>query len=234
MQKIFDKIKSVYYSNNLPKYCLWLFFGFGLMVATIYTIYRLVFSVEISFEVAPRDAEVLLNGKKITLESNRATRRVRPSEYKIEIKRDEFYNFEKTYNAKFGEKIQVLIALEEINPDGDYYQNNPDEGSIWQKQADAEFAADQKTFFEKYPIGKILPKKISKYTENYGEYIEYRLDYKAPNLEKDEKMNIIITETDYECNNKDDAIKYIKDQGYNPDDYTIEYRCKATTSVKAQ
>lgn len=77
----------------------------------------------------------------------------------------------------------------------------------------------QKLFIDN-PILNQLPIKVSRYSDNYSTYINYTIDYKI----NDEETDFTITITDYTGGNRENALNEIRKRGYNPSDYTIEYK----------
>lgn len=74
--------------------------------------------------------------------------------------------------------------------------------------------------YDKYPIIYQLPINISYYGSNYSGYTNYVISYKAD----DDYKNIKLIITDYTGGNRENALNEIRKRGYNPSDYTIEYK----------
>lgn len=74
--------------------------------------------------------------------------------------------------------------------------------------------------YDKYPIISQLPINISYYGSNYSGYTNYVISYEAD----DDYKNIKLIITDYTGGNRENALNEIRKRGYNPSDYTIEYK----------
>lgn len=73
--------------------------------------------------------------------------------------------------------------------------------------------------YAKYPILNSLPLDISYYNDNYSVFTHYNINYKTNTDYTD--LHLIITE--YTAHSKELALAKIRELGYNPDDYKIEY-----------
>lgn len=73
-----------------------------------------------------------------------------------------------------------------------------------------------------YPIMKDLPIKIDYFAGGYGKQTRYDIEGDLNTYENGENTFKIII-TDYSGGNYEAALTRIRDLGYNPDDYTIEY-----------
>lgn len=70
---------------------------------------------------------------------------------------------------------------------------------------------------EKNPIINSLPIDVEYYSNNYNSYTKYLITY------SENSDNIVINIEDYTGNNYEKALQSIKDRGYNPEDYHINY-----------
>lgn len=72
----------------------------------------------------------------------------------------------------------------------------------------------------KFPITSALPIEVDEYSDNYSKHINYTITYTS----NFDTLSITITITDLSGGNYDSALKKISSLGYNPADYTIEYK----------
>ena len=72
----------------------------------------------------------------------------------------------------------------------------------------------------KFPIISYLPETVEYYSDNYSSYTKYRIAY----LLLDDNSRIVLTITDYTGGNQEKALEKIKELGFNPNDYEIEYK----------
>lgn len=72
----------------------------------------------------------------------------------------------------------------------------------------------------KFPITTKLPLTVSEYSNNYTKYVNYYIGYTI----SDDHDEIVIDIKDYIGNGREDALQKIRDLGYDPDDYEIDYK----------
>lgn len=80
-----------------------------------------------------------------------------------------------------------------------------------------------------YPIVYDLPLEVSEYNNNYTVYTHYTITY---NIEKDNKIIVYIT--DYTGGNHQNALKKIRELGYTPDLYNIQYIDQSSEEIPAR
>lgn len=80
-----------------------------------------------------------------------------------------------------------------------------------------------------YPIVYDLPIEVSEYNSNYTVYTHYTITY---NIEDDNKIIVYIT--DYTGGNYQNALKKIRDLGYAPDLYNIQYIDQSNEEIPAR
>lgn len=201
-----------------------LVFSSGLLIASIWVIYRLLFSVEIEILVAPASSTIQLNGKNY----KNGEHRLRPGDYKVKIEKDGFQNYETDFTAKANSKVEIGIILRELDSNGTFYRDNPSDASIAQAIGDRNFERDIDKAAKENPIGRIAP--YGKKTGAAQQVDYWRLDIKWT----DGKLDYLIVSSKFACGSKEikesiknDALKYIRDNGFNPEDYKVHYdlRC---------
>lgn len=173
--------------------------------------------------VAPTDSTILLNGRPY----QNGEYDIRPGEYKIEIKKDGFETKTIDFNlTKDGFKRIYTYLLPE-NKSFSYYDSSEHSNDFYTLEQIAKFDNDQKlkdyiTSREKrLSIISILPLVFSQYTNHYKDYTEYAVDLNA-SVENCPKI-LCLKIVDVNGNNEQNALNLIKEKGYNPDDYEIEY-----------
>ena len=68
------------------------------------------------------------------------------------------------------------------------------------------------------PLLNVLPINVEYYIQN-KQYVHYQISF---SITTPEQVTILIN--DYTGGNHDAALERIRTEGYNPDDYSIEYR----------
>lgn len=81
---------------------------------------------------------------------------------------------------------------------------------------------EEEEFYTKYPLATKLPIRIEYYKDGHGEYIKYNIFTKIENTEKGETFSVLIE--DYTGGNYNAALDRIRNLGFNPDDYKIDYK----------
>lgn len=81
-----------------------------------------------------------------------------------------------------------------------------------------------KKYGEKYPVIKVLPIIYAKYSNDYSEYTEFRIDGGVFQECNNKEFCIVIT--DITGGNYEDALSKIREAGYNPESYEIKYKKK--------
>lgn len=162
----------------------------------------------IELSVFPGDATITIDDSTM----KPGTRYLSPGTYIVEAKRDGFEDYSKTLVI---EKVKQEVAI--------ILTANSEEALEWAKENDKEYekvfakaqeaaAETGKTFNERNPIAKDLPYKTFFYS------VGYRMD---PN---DPSGNSIIIEIDAPEGYRQAAIYRIRQLGYDPTDFTINFR----------
>ncbi|MCL1929535.1 PEGA domain-containing protein [Candidatus Saccharibacteria bacterium] len=165
--------------------------------------------------VTPSDASIMVGD----VHYKNGTHNIKPGEYKVQITREGFDHYEGILAVESGEVTKLYVLLEQSDGGIDYYETHPDEAMIANTIGGYEASQRQTEALEKHPIFSILPYYCTKYEDNYAVYYEYKLYYKMTGDDRD----IIIMIDDAAGNGREDALQYIRDNGFNPDDYQIEY-----------
>ena len=160
--------------------------------------------------VAPSSARVVVGGE----EYINGEYEVAPGEYDYSVKEDGFETFTGTVLVENNHKSLVLACLQPLAGNEYYYENNADERQICQSVGELRSAAvwDQNTLMD----------VIFKYTPYHNHEEGYYVD---PYL--DEDGNVIVELTFKDCSQteavlEERAYAWMREQGFNPVDYTFE------------
>lgn len=77
-------------------------------------------------------------------------------------------------------------------------------------------------FDKKYPLLAKLPIRVEYYVNGYGAYIKYNIFAKIEGSANDQSFSVLIE--DYTGGNYDAALDRIRNLGFKPEDYKIEYK----------
>ncbi len=180
------------------------------------------YSATLSTTIAPSFAKLTIDGKEYPPNTEL---HLKPTQTKAIITADSFQTQEININLQKDETTKIALYLIPNNGDLSWYQEHPAEQELFQIVGGIEANADANNFIEEYPITKILPYQYANVVNNTP--VNYRIDIgKFDNC----KTNFCIKITDYNSNAYDHAIKYISDNGFNPDDYEITYEQKSPWS----
>lgn len=83
-------------------------------------------------------------------------------------------------------------------------------------------------FNKEYPLAAKLPIDIEYYTDGHGAYVHYTITSSAQNNPNNNTNNYAVLITDYTGDNYDAALDRIRNLGFKPEDYKIEYKDLST------
>lgn len=78
------------------------------------------------------------------------------------------------------------------------------------------------SFDKKYPISTKLPIRIEYYVDGYGAHVKYNIYSHLTGEGENESFSVLIE--DYTGGNYEPALERIRNLGFNPNDYEIEYK----------
>lgn len=162
----------------------------------------------VEIEVAPISSSLKANDQKI----NAGTVKLKPGKYTITAERTGFAKQSETVELIEGENDYIGFILESNSPDtANWYSENPEDQQMIEKISSKKFDQTSEDSTKEFPILTQLP--------FIGPGFSYQIDYGPVN--SDNKLELAITITSEES--KQDALDWIKNEGYNPDDYAISY-----------
>ena len=174
--------------------------------------------------VAPVSAEITLNHQKF---ENMQTHRLGPGDYHLTVSKPDYFE---TYEADFtinpGETKEIYLELTAL-PDTDWYKDYPDDARSMDAIINHELTKKSEDLANNYPLLTVLPLKVE-YYKNNTTYVYYLISY-----EIDEKNQPTILVKDYTGDNYESALEKIKSEGFNPEDYNIEYQDKTSEIAPA-
>ena len=184
-------------------------------ISLIFIIDNATRTVSVRFMIAPASATITLDGQKY---QNAETYRIRPGNYDLLIAKDGFDPYQNSLVLNDNDDINISISLEIQPGNEDYYKQHPNEAyaleTIWTDQ----MIAGSEVVLADNPLLNILPINVEYYIQNQ-QYVHYQISFRI-----DDPENVTVLINDYTGGNHDAALERIRTEGYNPDDYTIEYR----------
>ena len=171
--------------------------------------------------VTPYDAVVELNGARY---ENMRSHNIVPGDYHVKISMEGMQTKEYDFSIERDGFVRIWNYLLDANGGFDYYLIHPDDEAILENIVNENDKAAQKFITEykqKIAIVNVLPVVFDAYTDNFSHYTRYNI--KIDDSRDDcSKIACLIIE-DNTGGNEQAAIGKIKELGYNPDDYEIEY-----------
>ncbi len=140
-----------------------------------------------------------------------------PGDYKVTVSAPGFTPQELDLALTTHQTSQLYLYLTPEDGSLDFYSRNPEEDNLLQEVISHICLTESSEFLAKYPIASILP--YEHYTQNeFFEPTGYRIDYghfdacKSP---------FCLQVTSYTKSGLDDAKSYLRENGFNPNDYEI-------------
>lgn len=197
--------------NDSPLKIIGSIFALAIVVAIAITVYLGITragTYKVSIIIAPADSQVTIDGHKVSGD----TIYLAPGEHTYTVSRSDFRSYSDTVTITDNGEQYISAALESIN----------DAGRAYASQVDSEYSkvleiggitAEQQgeKFTDKNPITKDLPYSNMLFS------IGYRLD------PSDASGSSIIVTIDSSDVYRENAITQLKNLGYNPAEYNIEF-----------
>ena len=164
--------------------------------------------------VAPTDAEVRIDGKVFP---TKATVKIEPGTYAVQIKKDNFIEFNGSITANADETAYLYEFLNEEDENGTFYKDNEKEAGRAQEISDKKSDIFHENYNGTDQIWNVTP------------YDNYPGGYKIY-AEKDTSGNTIINIYLYTCDDsrvnklKDKAKEYLEEQKINLEKYKVKYK----------
>lgn len=175
------------------------------LVVVLLFYYGVVYSrPQLDIEVAPEDATVMLNDTIITEGSHH----IEPGQYVVTASREGFADYRHQFTME--DDLSLFIGLEPITDEALIYVHRNSQEFLEVEALSGELAREEgEQFRGDNPIVEHLP---------YRSLI-FNIDYR---LNDDENIVLIISADGERDRNY--ALDQIREWGFNPDDFTIEYQ----------
>lgn len=185
-------------------------------------------SVTIDIKVVPTQATIELNGHSY---DNLSSVKVAPGNYHAKISMPGMQTKELDISATGGDYVKLWTYL--LNDDGEiaYTINDADEVMTLSEISDDEKSQEFIANYEKQTsiLGR-LPITYDQYSPDYTDYVWYEIDLDPRG---DCPKILCLKIIDRTGNNEQSAYTYLRELGYNPDDYGITYEYQPLGSAKA-
>lgn len=170
--------------------------------------------------IAPSAAEISLNGKRY---DNFSSHNVMPGDYHAVVEMEGMETKELDFSVQDGEFHRVWDYLLDGEGGFSYYLTHTDEVATLKQVADDEKA---KTFLAKYDklnsINTVLPLTYSNtYDLDATEIVSISINWGEE--ENCSAQNFCLMVSDYTGKNHEKALSMIREAGYDPDDYVVQY-----------
>ena len=189
-----------------------------LVGVTLYSLTSIIINRDktatIEILVAPTDAEVRIDGR---IFPTKATVKIEPGTYAVQIKKDNFIEFNGSIIAKANETAYIYEFLNETDKNGTFYKDNEKEAGRAQEISDKKSDIFHEDYNGTDQIWNVTP------------YDNYPGGYKIY-AEKNKKGNIIVNVYLYTCDDsrveklKEKAKEYLEEQKIDLEKYSINYK----------
>ncbi len=199
---------------NTLRYKLFGIIGIALLIllSILYFSYTQVSRIDkyaVSIDIFPANAEITIDGNKV----NKGTIYLEPGTYTIEAHREGFSKYSGTLGVDTVYTKPHIMSLEPISEDAQkWFNEHRNDYARVRKLSEQAVIESGKHFHEQNPIASKLPDRAFIYT------IGYRADPSDPS------GNSIIIEIDAGETYREAALNRIRQLGYDPTDFTINFR----------
>jgi hypothetical protein len=167
------------------------------------------YTATINITVTPSVATITLNGQHASNGKNK----VKPGNYTVTASYKGFTTVSKQVSAQKGQTATVGIILESNSPlTASWYQSHSKDQTTAEVIAGRDFDTKAAQQAKSQPIINLLP--------YIGPGFEYRIDYGLKPSDSSNPVIYIQTDSDQ---GKQDALDWIKNQGFNPSTLNIQY-----------
>jgi hypothetical protein len=178
-----------------------------------YLIFYSVYSARLTLKIAPNDAVITMDGKRIKNEDQR----IKPGDHMLRVEREGFEPQEKTFSVAKGETADILMALIPSGGDYQWYRDHPKDGMIWDGVATREQDAAMEEARNNHLILSRLP-----YTDDSNGLLYIIEGSYNDGLEFLVRLNTC-AETSAVLY-RDKALDWLTSQGIQPELYKMTYR----------
>jgi hypothetical protein len=207
---------------NINKRALFLIIGILVLAFLGYVTYLAIEGKDKTAKIdiqsaVPDDINVTIDGGKVASNGKVS---VKPGSHKVVAERKGFEGKTQTVDAKAYETKTVRLLLRPNGPEGsDWARSHPDAFREFEGVAGREFDQKGELLSNKFPIISALPEVHPTWRVDYGQSEKHPNDSNA--------LEVIITSVDDVS--KQQALDWMKKNGYNPADYEIVYRQPQTS-----
>lgn len=193
-------------------------------ISTFFIIEEASKTASITFMIAPGSANITLNNQSY---SNSHTHRIKPGTYNLSITKEGYFEpFQESFSIESGETKEYYMELKQLEGAEDYYSLFPEDAKIFDPIIAREIDDANDYIKANFPLLGVLPITVEYYLPNGADYVHYIISY---SWDMSSDPTVIIK--DYTGGNQSLALERIRSEGYNPDDYTIEYRDLSSSNV---
>ena len=162
----------------------------------------------VQVEVAPRDSKITINNKGVREGENK----VEPGAYLVVFSREGFNQVEKKITVKKGESVYVADVLVPNSPETtDWYTSNLEDAKRAEGISSKNFDARADSLSENFPLLRFLPQSFKYFSISYGSSIN----------NPDDRYSAAVYIKAAFPEDRQAALKWIRERGYNPTDYEI-------------
>jgi hypothetical protein len=163
--------------------------------------------------VVPNDPTITIDGQKVKANGDTA---VTPGKHTLVAKRNGFADKTQEVEAKNGQPATVRLIMTPNSQVGyDWLREHPDQAVEWEGQVGQQFDQNSRNTTNRNPLISYLPEIRPTWRVDYGKSEKHPDDPSA--------VQIIITYGGADID-KQNALQWIKDQGFNPNDYEIKFQ----------
>ena len=174
----------------------------------------------IEIHVVPLDATVTINSKSY---GNNDTYNIKPGDYAVVISKDGFPEYSTNITIAPNDHYNLSHVMKDANGTYDYLANNPDDEQAATAIGDTAWLDYEEQMQKQYPIVNVLP-----YTDSNGDSDNPNIRFTVSNTVEDSQFAVLVslnTCSSYSADiYKQNALDWIKSQGFNPDDYKIIFK----------
>jgi PEGA domain len=163
--------------------------------------------------LSPADATVLVDGKKVGLDSHGATR-VHYGDHSLEISRLHFFSEKQNIHITKDQTTSLAVVLQPNSQEGRNLVASPDQANRREAIAGQQYSSTSKSQAERTPLIRSLPYIAS----------HYRIDYGVSRKHQDDPTEVAIYITADSASARYNALTWIRQRGTDPSDLELIFR----------